>query len=78
MLCFNFVYVSKVLLCFVDIIYLSLAARKYFWSTELHIYDLLFQTNIARFEGMRLLLCCAGTEVLAANLFDKHLLHLES
>ena len=76
MLYFNIVNVSKVLFCFVDIISRSLAARKCFWITELHIYDLLFQTDIARSEGMRLLLCCVGTEVLAANVFDKHLLHL--
>ena len=51
---------------------------KLFWSTQLHIYDLLFQTDVGRFEGKSLFLSCAWTEVLAAKLFDKHLVHLES
>ena len=41
------------------IISLSLAIRNYFWSTEFHIYDLLFETDVGKFEGMSLFLSCA-------------------
>ena len=56
----------------------SLALWNYFWSTKLHVCDLLFETDVGRFEGMSLFLSCAWTEVLAGNLFDNDLVHLES
>ena len=59
------------------IISLSLALWSYFWSTELYIYDLLFETDVGRFDGIRLFSSCAWAEVLSAKLFDKHLVHLE-
>ena len=42
------------------------------------MFDLLFETNVGRSEGMNLFLSCAWTEVIVTNLFDKHLAHIES
>ena len=49
----------------------------YFGNTELHIYDLVFETDVGKSEGMSLFLSFAWTEVLEQILFDKYLVHLE-
>ena len=57
---------------------LSLALWKLFGSTELHVYDLLFESDVGKCRKMTLFLSCAWTDVLATNLIDKNLAHSES
>ena len=42
------------------------------------MYDLLFETDVRRSEGISLFLSCAQKEVFAKKLFDKNSAHLES